>query len=81
MPWFEFFWTPEIEQHVAEHGVTVEQFEYVVMTSVAREFSHSNSQNTVAKGYDQTGRWLICVYEMIDTMTVLPVTAYEPTEE
>jgi uncharacterized DUF497 family protein len=80
MAWFEFFWTPEIEEHLAEHGVSVEDFEYVVCFPDAREESDS-SENFIAKGYDRTGRWLVCVYDLIDEMTVLPVTAYEPTEE
>lgn len=80
MAWFEFFWTPEIEEHVAEHGVSVEQFEHVVCFPDVHEVSRSTGHR-IAKGYDQTGRWLVCVYERIDSTTVLPVTTYEPMEE
>ncbi len=30
MPYFEFFWTDEIIEHLAEHGVTPDDFERVV---------------------------------------------------
>jgi hypothetical protein len=28
-------------------------------------------------GYTTAGRYLICVYELIDDVTVYPITAYE----
>jgi hypothetical protein len=31
----------------------------------------------VAFGYGDDGRKLVCVYEMIGKVTILPVTAYE----
>jgi hypothetical protein len=36
-----------------------------------------SSDRLVAFGYADDGRKLVCVYEMIDEATVLPVTAYE----
>ena len=30
MPYFEFLWTDEIIEHLADHGVTVDEFEHVV---------------------------------------------------
>ncbi|MBA4032875.1 MAG: hypothetical protein C0478_18555 [Planctomyces sp.] len=80
MAWFEFFWTPDIEEHLAEHDVTPEDFEFVVCHPSRREPSRS-SDRIVAQGYDPTGRWLACVYELVDRTTVIPVTAYEPERQ
>jgi hypothetical protein len=30
MPFYFFIWTPEIVEHLAEHGVTADEFEEVV---------------------------------------------------
>lgn len=81
MPWFMILWTPEIEDHLAEHGVTADEFEQVVMAASARaiEQSHS-SQNLTVFGKTASGREIRCVFEMIDATTILPVTAYEETE-
>jgi hypothetical protein len=54
MPYLLFWWNEEIEEHLAEHGVSPEEFEA-----------------------DVDGRFLACVYELIDEATVSPVTAYE----
>lgn len=40
MPWFGFFWTQEIIDHLAEHGVTPEEFEEVVMHAEVYSKSH-----------------------------------------
>jgi uncharacterized DUF497 family protein len=71
-----FFWYDENRQHVEEHGVTMDQFEAVVCDPLGVEPSRS-SDRLVAFGYADDGRKLVCVYEMIDKATVLPVTAYE----
>ena len=77
MPSFLFFWTDEIEQHLREHGVSTREFEFVVANCREPQASRS-TRLPVAEGYTQNGRWLVCVYEMIDVMTALPVTAFEP---
>lgn len=77
MPFYYFIWTDEIIEHLALHEVTQEEFEDVVCDPDRVEQSRS-SDRLVALGYTSTGRYLACVYELIDETTVLPVTAYEP---
>jgi uncharacterized DUF497 family protein len=76
MPIYEFFWYDENREHVEEHGVTLDEFEAVVCDPVDVDKSRS-SDRLVAFGYGDDGRRLVCVYEMVDEVTVLPVTAYE----
>lgn len=76
MPIYEFFWYEENREHVEEHGVTMDEFEAVVCEPLRVEKSRSSSRR-VAFGYGDDGRKLVCVYEMIDKATILPVTAYE----
>ena len=32
-------------------------------------------------GFNPEGRLLVCVYELVDVDTVIPITAFEPEEE
>jgi hypothetical protein len=79
MPFFNFLWTDEIVEHVADHGISQDDFEYVVNHPLRRGLSRSSGLPAVW-GYTEDGRYVIAVYEEIDDMTVLPVTAYEVPE-
>ncbi len=61
---------------MAEHGVTPDEFEEVVCDPDEVDQSRS-SERSIAFGEASTGKYLACVYELIDEATVLPVTAYE----
>ncbi|NLS92008.1 MAG: BrnT family toxin [Planctomycetaceae bacterium] len=76
MPVYLFIWNDQIEQHVAEHGVTPDEFEEVVCDPDEIDKSHSSGRE-IAFGETATGKYLACVYEFLDETTVLPVTAYE----
>jgi uncharacterized DUF497 family protein len=76
MPFFEFFWTDENIAHIAEHGVSLDEFEAIVQDPSDTDISRS-SGDLVAIGPGDDGRVLICVYEMLDALTVHPITAYE----
>jgi hypothetical protein len=69
MPYFEFLWTRENARHIAEHGVSTDDFEAIVQHSTNRGFCR-RSLLPVAWG----------VYEHIDEVTVNPITAYEVPE-
>jgi hypothetical protein len=73
---YEFLWTAEIIAHLAGHDVTPEEFEEVVNDPEFRGTSRSSGR-PCCWGETTAGRWLFCVYEMLDDVTVLPVTAYE----
>lgn len=79
MPYFDFFWTDEIIEHLAEHGVAPDDFERVVQRPLDVRKSQS-SDLPAAFGYTEDGRYIIAIYDFIDDMTILPVTAYEVPE-
>jgi len=80
MPWYLFFWTPDREEKLRQHGVEIEDFEDIVQNPAAVEKSRSSGR-WVAFGYDAVGQWTACVYELDnDLTTVLPITAYRPGE-
>ena len=79
MPYYEFIWTQEIIAHLAEHDVSPDDFEQVVMNPERTGKSRSSGA-PAAWGYTQDGRYIIAVYQKIDVVTVVPVTAYEVPE-
>ena len=76
MAYYEFVWTEEIIDHLAEHGVTPQDFEEIVKFPEARGLSRSSGR-PCCWGVTPDGRFLMCVYEKLDDLTILPVTAYE----
>jgi uncharacterized DUF497 family protein len=74
MPFFFFNWTPEVEDHVDQHGISVEEFERIVGAPEWTEPSR-NSHRTIAFGEGDDGRLIACVYEQLDD-EIDPVTAY-----
>ncbi len=63
-------------QHVAEHGITREEVEEVLLNPDGIESSRSSGR-PIAFGRTSTGRVIAVVYEEIDEVTVYPVTAFE----
>ena len=79
MPYYEFQWTDEIVRHVAEHGISPDDFEEIVCNPYSKGYSRSSGL-PAAWGYTRDGRYAMAVYEELDDLTVLPVTAYEVPE-
>ena len=76
MPHFDFVWTDEIADHLAEHGITRDEFEEVV-SNPRRVGVSRTSGRPCCWGASADGRELFCVYEFLDDLTIVPVTAYE----
>ncbi len=76
MGYFHFLWTDDILAHLGEHGVSRDEFESVV-TRPERRGESRTSGRPCCWGRTADGRYLICVYEYIDVLTIVPVTAYE----
>jgi hypothetical protein len=76
MPYYEFLWTDEIAAHLDEHGVNQDEFEEVVSNPRRVGVSRSTGR-PCCWGETADGRQLFCVYEFLDEITVIPVTAYE----
>lgn len=80
MPWFDIVWDESLPHgnvaHLAEHGISPEEAEDVLMNAAARERARSSGR-WIAFGRTSAGREIAVVYEMIDLITVLPVTAFD----
>jgi hypothetical protein len=79
MPYYEFIWTDDIINHLAEHDISQDDFEHVVCNPSSRGYSRS-SRLPATWGYTEDGRYIIAVYEELDQVAILPVTAYEVRE-
>lgn len=79
MPYFDVQWTEEIVGHLAEHGVSQDDFEHVLCNPHSKGLSRSSGLPAIW-GYTPDGRYIMVVYEEMDETTVLPVTAYEVSE-
>ena len=79
MAWFDYLWLEgdggNIE-HIAEHGLTPEDIEYVMENFIAERTSRSSGR-PVRFGFTSDGRYIAVVFEWMDDVTVYPVTAYE----
>jgi len=76
MPHFFFVWNDQIIDHLAEHEISTEEFEQVVCNPLAVRESRSSGR-PVAFGVTEGGRQILCIYELFENDTVLPITAYE----
>ena len=73
------FWTDEAEEHLAEHGVSRDDYEDA-MSHVIRQIVSDSSGRPGVFGRTRDGRILLCIFETIDELFVLPVTAFEVSE-
>ena len=65
--------------HIEEHGLTVEDVEFV-LEDYESEGESRSSQRPCVFGYTPGGVYIIVIYDEIDEDTVYPVTAYEVAE-
>ena len=79
VPAYDFLWTDEIVEHLAEQGVSQDDFEHVVCNPSSEGLSWSSGL-PCEWGYTPDGRYIIAVYEELDDVTILPTTAYEVLE-
>ena len=69
-------------QHIAEHGITVEEVEEVLLDRDSEDTISRSSGRPITFGYTAGGRYLAVVWEHIDDdpLTIYPVTAYDAPE-
>lgn len=79
MPFYFYVWTPEIIDHLKQHGVSPAEFEEIVGDPAYEEISRSTG-NPLAFGITSGGRCLCCVFKRLDEDTIEPVTAYDVGE-
>lgn len=66
-------------QHIAEHGLTIQDVEHV-LENPTEEGTSGSTGRPCCFGYTPGGDFIIVVYEQIDSETICPVTAYEVPE-
>ena len=66
-------------EHIAEHGLTIDEVETVLLNPVSEGKSHSTEQ-PFSFGYTPTGEYIIVIYELVGDDAIYPVTAYEVPE-
>jgi hypothetical protein len=76
MPWYIFLWRDGIIDHIAQHDISTEEYESVVMRPFLTGFTRKHNR-PFAEGQLEDGRWIFCIYNLIDETYVDPVTAFE----
>lgn len=66
-------------QHLAQHGITQDEFEEVVMNDWPPSATSRSSGEPMSFGWTVTGKYLACVYEAVEQNppAVRPITAFE----
>ena len=66
-------------QHIAEHGLTIEEVEEVLQAATEALASNSSGRPLVF-GTTTSGKYIAVVFDVIeeDPLAIYPVTAYEP---
>ena len=67
-------------QHLAEHGLDVDDVEWVLGAPVSEGTSRSSGMSAVW-GYTPEGVYIIVVFQEIDKTTIRVLTAYEVPEQ
>lgn len=76
MPMYFFVWVETTVEHLAEHGVTPDEFESIIQDPDSTGISRSTGRPYTV-GTLSDGREILCVYERIDEFTIELITAYE----
>ncbi len=76
MPFFFFIWDGESERHLSDHGGSPEEFEQVVCNPDFVDVSRTTGR-PIAFGMTPAGRYLACIYELLDDETVCAITAFD----
>jgi len=66
-------------QHIAEHGLTIDEVEFVLQNPVSAANSDSSGR-PCCFGYTPAEEYIIVIYEQMDDDGVYPVTAYHVPE-
>jgi uncharacterized DUF497 family protein len=78
MPYFQFIWTDDNEDHVGQHGVTFAEFVEVVLNPEAEEYPHRFPNRAAYWAWTSTGKYIVAIADIMeDGVTAIPVTAFE----
>jgi len=80
MPYFDIVWNFDDADgnvaHIARHDLTPDDVERVLLNPDRESVSRSSGR-PIAFGYALDGRYVGIVYEMLDEITLYPITAFE----
>ncbi len=84
MRYFQIIWDDDDDpdgnvQHIAQHGLTVEDVEHV-LENPEDETTLRRSDRPCFFGYTPAGEYIIIIFEIADDDTIYPITAYEVPE-
>ena len=84
MRYFQIIWDDDDDEtgnvaHIAEHGLTPEDVEYVIENPEVEETSHSSGRPCMF-GYTPGGDYIVVIYDLVADDTIYPITAYEVPE-
>jgi len=76
MPYLDVIWTDDNVAHLGEHDVSPWEAEEVLQDP---DFSVTSRESgrPMAVGHTANGRRLAVIYDLIDPITVYPITAYD----
>ena len=75
MEWLDVYWDMETEAHIALNHLSREDYENALCNPVSEEGSDSSGR-PLRFGFAVDGRKIVVIFEWIDSITVLPITAY-----
>ena len=77
MAWYHYIWLESVMEHIAEHDLTPDDFEYVFENYHSEGVSRSTGR-PMRLGETADGRDMAVVFEWVEKdVSVMPVTAYE----
>lgn len=78
--WLRVHWDATNEGKIAEHGLTKEEVEDVVLDPLTDWTISKSSRRLLGRGWTSTGRFIAVPVDELDRDTVRPATAYEVEE-
>lgn len=75
-------WDDDNESHIAEHGLTIDDVESVLLNPKAKTGVSKSSGRSLRFGHTTTGLYIAVAFDVLDEDDglVYPVTAYEVQE-
>jgi hypothetical protein len=82
--YFQIIWDDDDDEtgnvaHIAEHGLTPAEVEFVIENPDSEGTSHSSGRPCFF-GYTPQGDYIVVIYDLVTDDTIYPITAYEVPE-
>lgn len=77
MRYLFYHWDDETTAHLAVNDVSPDDFEEVVESPDEEHMDDAHPHRLVAYGPTSSGKYIACVYTLLDPDTVYPITAFK----